>query len=157
MNALKGRIGEAFVENILRRAGYKVSRLGRESQVQQLLRTGSEVKYRSNVSEFLRRFAGELFSDVVEQWPELYVVVVTDNPEPGRSCFQALTLHAYDPDTPLTTIDLHEVGELGIYPSTVTECEGLVKQIFSLLGAQLHGQDPERKPLAKGERLRGLA
>src|SRR5215472_19219479 len=37
---LKGRVGEALVENIFRRAGYKVARLGRESQVQQMLRTG---------------------------------------------------------------------------------------------------------------------
>ncbi len=85
----------------------------------------------------------------MEQWPELYVVVVTDNPDPGRSCFQTLNLRACDPYTPLSTVDLHEVAELGIYRSTVAEYEGLVKQIFSLLGAQLHGQDPIRKPLAK--------
>jgi hypothetical protein len=32
LSNLKGRIGEAFVEKILYRARYKVSRLGRESQ-----------------------------------------------------------------------------------------------------------------------------
>src|SRR5215472_11839561 len=45
---LKGRVGEALVENILRRAGYKVARVGRESQVQHMLRTG--------ISEFLPDF-----------------------------------------------------------------------------------------------------
>jgi len=48
INALKGRIGEAFVESILRQSGFKVSRLGRESQVQQLLKNGG--------SEFLPDF-----------------------------------------------------------------------------------------------------
>jgi dihydrodipicolinate reductase len=48
VNGLKGRIGEALVEGILREARFKVSRLGRESQVQQLLKTGS--------SEFLPDF-----------------------------------------------------------------------------------------------------
>jgi hypothetical protein len=173
----KGRVGEAFVENILRRAGYKVSRLGRESQVQQMLKTGIseflpdflvwksvdrtgdgppltrvlsvEVKYRYNVPEFLQRFGGDFLSEVAEHWPELYVILVTDNPEPQRSCFQVLDLRAYDPTTPLVTRDLHEIGDLGIYRSTVKEYEELVKQVFSLLGAQFRGQNLLRKPLAK--------
>src|SRR5437879_8545598 len=89
ISSLKGRIGEAFVESILRQSGFKVSRLGRESQVQQLLKTGVseflpdfllwkpadqsrdglplhrilsvEVKYRYNVEEYLRRFGYEAF------------------------------------------------------------------------------------------------
>ena len=101
ISSLKGRIGEAFVESILRQSGFKVSRLGRESQVQQLLKTGVseflpdfllwkpadqsrdglplhrllsvEVKYRSNVEEYLRRFGDELISRVGEQWSELYL------------------------------------------------------------------------------------
>lgn len=177
LSHLKGRVGEAFVENILRRAGYKVARLGRESQVQQMLKTGIseflpdflvwksvdrpgdgapltrvlsvEVKYRYNVPEFLQRFGGDFLSDVAEQWPELYVILVTDNPEPERSCFQVLDLRAYDPTTPLATRDLHEIGDLGIYRNTVEEYEELVKQVFSLLGAQFRGQSLLRKPLGK--------
>lgn len=178
LSHLKGRVGEAFVENILRRAGYKVSRLGRESQVQQMLKTGIseflpdflvwksvartgddgvpltrvlsvEVKYRYSVPEFLQRFGGDFLSDVAEQWPELYVILVTDNPEPRRSCFQALDLRGYDPATPLATRDLHEIADLGIYRSTVEEYEELVKQVFALLGAQLRSQHPARKPLGK--------
>jgi hypothetical protein len=175
LNNLKGRVGEAFVENILRRAGYKVSRLGRESQVQQMLKSGSseflpdflvwkpvnragdgapltqvlsvEVKYRYNVPEFLQR-SGRLLSEMSEQWPELYVVLVTDNPEPGRSCFQAVDLRTYDPQKRLTC-DLHEIADLGIYRSTIEEYEELVKQVFALLGAQVRGQDASRKPLGK--------
>src|SRR5712692_8190144 len=169
LSHLKGRVGEAFVENILRRAGYKVSRLGRESQVQQMLKTGIseflpdflvwksvdrtsdgapltrvlsvEVKYRYNVPEFLQRFGGDFLSDVAEQWPELYVILVTDNPEPQRSCFQVLDLRASNPTSRLVTRDLHEIGDLGIYRSTVEEYEELVKQVFSLLGAQFRGQN----------------
>jgi hypothetical protein len=159
VSGLKGRIAEAFVENILRRAGYKVSRLGRESQVRQLLKLGIsefcpdfliwkpadrreetsnrvlniEVKFRSNVEEFLRRFGAEPLSDVAAEWTDLYVIIVTDNPEPGRSCFQALDLHACEPGIPLTTVDLHALAPLGIFRSTVEEYEELVKKMFTLL------------------------
>ncbi len=34
LGKLKGRIGEALVENIFHLAGYRVARLGRESDVQ---------------------------------------------------------------------------------------------------------------------------
>src|SRR5437667_239586 len=137
LRSLKGRIGEAFVESILRRAGYKVSRIGRESQVQQMLRTGIseflpdfliwkqvdrtggdaslnrvlsvEVKYRYDIPDFLQRYGGEFLLDVAEHWPDLYVILVTDNPEPTRSCFQAIDLRGYRPDAPLTTADLHDL------------------------------------------------
>jgi hypothetical protein len=174
---LKGRVGEALVENILRRAGYKVARLGRESQVQQMLKTGIseflpdflvwkpvappvgdaslnrvlsfEVKYRHDVPEYLERFGAAFLSEVAEQWPDLYVVLVTDHPEPTRSCFQALNLRGYDPDVPLVTRDLHELRELDIYRTTVAEYEELVRQIFSLLGAPSAGPGLERKLLRK--------
>src|SRR3990167_8266249 len=117
---LKGRIAEAFVETIFQRAGYTVSRIGRESQVQRLVKIGSdeflpdfllrkpvaetgtgrplhrlipiEVKYRANVDAFLRQHGDELLSRVGEQWPELCIVLVTDHPAPSRSCFQVIDL-----------------------------------------------------------------
>jgi hypothetical protein len=174
LRSLKGRIGEAFVESILRRAGYKVSRIGRENQVQQMLRTGIseflpdfliwkqaermggaaslnrvlsvEVKYRHDISEFLQRYGGEFLLDVIEQWPELYVILVTDNPEPGRSCFQVIDLRGYRPDAPLTTADLHDLPVLDIYRSTVEEYEGLVKQVFSLLGSAARSPQVPQRP-----------
>lgn len=118
LSTLKGRIGEAFVETVLRQAFYKVSRLGRESQLQHMFKnrkseflpdflvwkgvgTSSEgaplhrilcveVKYRANVQEYLRQFGAELLSNIGEDWPELYVIFVTDHPDEGRSCFQLL-------------------------------------------------------------------
>ena len=177
VNNLKGRVAEALVENILHRAGYKIARAGRESQVQQMLKTGIseflpdflvwkpadaaikdgplhevlriEVKYRHNIPGYLARFGAAFLSDVAEQWPDLHVVLVTDDPEPGRSSFQALNLREYEPGSPLATCDLYDVPELGIYRSTVEEYEQLVKQIFSLLAAQLPDRWRVRKPLDK--------
>lgn len=158
VNHLKGRIAEAFVEAIFRRAGYTVSRIGRESQVQRLIKIGSdeflpdflirkqvgreksdrplhrlvpvEVKYRHDIMGFLRFYGRELFNEISQQWPDLCFVFVTDRPEPGRSCFQLLDLCGRDGLEPR---DLHTVADLEIYASTVQEYEGLVLQMFRLL------------------------
>jgi hypothetical protein len=177
ISALKGRIGEAFVESILRQSGYKVSRLGRESQVQQLLKTGGseflpdfliwkpadqsrdgvplhrllsvEVKYRFNVEEYLRRFGDDLISCVGEQWSELYLLFVTDHPAAGRSCFQVLDLRESSSDAPLGTIDLSEARAFGVSKSVIEEHEGLVRQLFSPLSARSLGPGELRKPSAR--------
>jgi hypothetical protein len=176
LNGLKGRMGEALVETLLRQRGYKVSRLGRESQLQHMLKTGRseflpdflvwkpepslegpplhrllciEVKYRSNVPDFLRRFGADLLGQIGEDWPGLYVVFVTDRPDPGRSCFQVLAPPRLAPDAPLTTIDLHDSLALGIDKTTVDEYEGLVCQVFSVLGGPAHARHEPRKPGAK--------
>jgi hypothetical protein len=108
VNNLKGRVAEALVENILHRAGYKIARVGRESQVQHMLKTGIseflpdflvwrpvnaaitdgplhqvlsvEVKYRHKISAYLARFGAAFLSEVAEQWPDLHV-----DPRHGRS------------------------------------------------------------------------
>jgi hypothetical protein len=175
-SGLKGRIGEALVEGVLREARFKVSRLGRESQVQQLLKTGSseflpdfliwkpvdqlsdgvplhrllsvEVKYRSNVEEFLRRFGDDLISRVGEQWRELYVVFVTDHPAAGRSCFQVLDFREPAADAPLGTIDLHESPVFGISKSLIEEHERLVGQLFSPLSSPSMSE-LTRRPLTR--------
>ena len=161
IDSLKGRIAEAFVEAIFRRAGYRVSRAGRESQFQRMIRIGSdsflpdfllhkpagetptgrplhrlipvEVKYRASVEDFLRSHGDELVALVGAQWPELCIAFVTDHPPTGRSCFQILDLAAVRPGEPLVSVDLHYVRDLDIYLSTVQEYEGLVRQIFPLL------------------------
>lgn len=161
LETLKGRIAEAFVEAIFRRAGYRVSPAGRESQFQRLVKIGAdefqpdfllykpagatpagrplhglipvEVKYRASVQDFLRSHGDELLARLGEQWPELCVVFVTDHPASGRSCFQVLDVAAARPGAPLTTIDLHYVHDFDIYLTTAQEYEGLVRQIFPLL------------------------
>ena len=77
------------------------------------------------------------------------MILVTDNPEPGRSCFQVIDLRGYRPDGPLTTADLHHLPLLDIYRSTVEEYEGLVKQVFSLVGNPARSPELPRKPPAK--------
>jgi hypothetical protein len=139
---LKGRVAEALVESIFRRAEYQVARLGRESQVQRLVQVGSsefspdfliwkpadkadphlhrlltiEVKYRANLREFLRNEAGQLLVETRERWPGLFFLLVTDRPEDGRSCFQVLVVRDYvlgvDPDT----VDLHQLPRTGHFP-----------------------------------------
>lgn len=103
-----------------------------------------EVKYRSNVEEFLRRFGDELISRIGEQWRELYVVFVTDHPAAGRSCFQVLDLRAPAPGALLGTIDFHEAQVFGINKSLIEEHERLVGQLFSPLNSLSMGE--ARKP-----------
>ena len=161
IEALKGRIAEAFAESIFRRAGYRVSRSGRESQGQRPLRIGAdeflpdfllhkpagetsagrtlhrlipiEVKYRASVEAFLQSHGDELLSALRARWPELCIVFVTDHPASERSCFQVLDLAAARPGEPLTTVDLHYVHDFDVYLTTAQEYEGLVRQIFPLL------------------------
>jgi hypothetical protein len=160
VNALKGRVAEALVESIFRQAGYTVSRLGREAQVQRLVKVGAdefspdflvwkpvassdcasglhhlltvEVKYRSNLAEFLRRDAPELFGEAKRAWPSLYYVLVTDEPAAGRSCFQAVTLRDFTAGAP-ETVDLHQVATLDIYRSTVDQHEAVARRLFDAL------------------------
>ena len=165
---LKGRIAEALVESIFRRAEYQVARLGRESQVQRLVQIGRtefspdflvwkpadkadpslhrlltiEVKYRSNLREFLRGEVDELVAEARDRWPELYYVLVTDKPEDGRSCFQVVAVRDYVAGKEAEAVDLQQLRELDIYPGNVRQHEGLVRELFGLLGA--HGRDEER-------------
>jgi hypothetical protein len=149
LSNLKGRIAEAFVESIFRRAGYRVSRAGRESLKGEFLpdflvrravdrpdgqRTlhqlvPVEVRYRRKLGVFLQERGAALVKRLAPHWPDLCFVFVTDEPDEGRSCFQVLDLGADG----VRTVDLHEVTELDIFRTTVQEYEALVRQVFVLL------------------------
>lgn len=161
VSLLKGRMAEALVEGIFKRAQYMVARVARETQVSALMRTGQnvpdfvvwkaldepslghrsylllaiEVKYCANLDDHLRREAPVRSPEVALQWPELYEVLVTDLPELGRSCFQAVHVSILPPAAPPTTLDLHLVPGLDIYRRTVEEYEGLVREVFPLIGS----------------------
>jgi hypothetical protein len=171
-NSLKGRIAEAFVEAIFQRAGYLVSRVGRESQVQRLVKIGvdeflpdflvrkpvilgsgrrplhrlipMEVKYRYDVAGYLHKYGQRLFEKIAPAWPDLCVIFVTDNPGAGRSCFQVMDIAS---SQIADTVDLHAVPDLDIYESTVREYESLVSGIFRLLdrrSSATRGDSPAR-------------
>lgn len=138
------------------RAGYAVSRTGRESQLPRLYKNGKddylpdflvrkavtasesarplhrlipvEVKYRRDIRAFLRRY-GQDFFERATPWPELFLILVTDHPEIGASCFQAIDVAGKDARTPQ---NVDKVRALDIYPSTVREYEHLVKKLFPL-------------------------
>jgi hypothetical protein len=187
INHLKGRMAEALVEAIFRRAWYTVARVGRETQMPALMRAGRtefmpdfvvwraldepslghhpyrllaiEVKYRADLADYLRRASPSRSPEVARQWPELYEIIVTDRPEINRSCFQAVHVSALPDGTPPATIDLHLVPGLDIYRRTVEEYEGLVREIFPILGSRGGGSgsgdaDWARKPPARMAGLR---
>jgi hypothetical protein len=165
INLLKGRMAEALVEGIFKRAQYMVARVARETQVSALMRTGQsvpdfvvwkaldepslghrsylllaiEVKYCANLEDQLRRETPSRSPEVALQWPELYEILVTDRPELGRSCFQAIHVSILPPAVPPSTLDLHLVPGLDIYRRTVEEYEGLVREVFPLIGTRNGG------------------
>jgi hypothetical protein len=156
VDLLKGRIAEALVEAMFRRAGYAVSRSGRESQMQRLFKPGAdqflpdftitkpvklpdshrplhqcahiEVKYRADISRFLKLEAPALFAHA-KDWPDLYVILVTDKPERERSWFQVLTGNAESP----STCDVYKVRDLDIYSSTAGEFQELGMKLFEVM------------------------
>jgi hypothetical protein len=162
INLLKGRMSEALVEGIFKRAQYMVARVARETQVSALMRTGQsvpdfviwkaldepslghrsylllaiEVKYCANLDDYLRRETPTRSPEVALQWPELYEILVTERPEIGRSCFQAVHVSILPPAAPPSTLDLHLVPGLDIYRRTVEEYEGLVREVFPLIGSR---------------------
>ena len=171
---LKGRMAEALVEAVFKRAGYTVARVGRETQMPALVRTGRtefmpdfvvwraldepslghhsyrlvaiEVKYRADLEGYLRRDSPSRTAEVAQQWPELYEIIVTDRPASGRSCFQVLHVSQLAQGTAPDPQDLHGVPGLDIYRKTVEEYEGLVREIFPILGSRDGQGEGSRKP-----------
>jgi len=174
ISLLKGRMAEALVEAVFKRAKYTVARVGRETQMPALVRTGRsefmpdfvvwraldepslghhsyrllavEVKYRADLADYLRRDSPSHSAEVVQQWPELYEIIVTDRPQSGRSCFQAVHVSTLPAGLTPVTLDLHLVPGLDIYRKTVEEYEGLVREIFPILGSHDTHDGPARKP-----------
>jgi hypothetical protein len=156
---VKSRIAEALVESMFRRARYEVVpyrasasplRMGREDfspdfRLTQAEADGGErdflveVKYRPSVEQFIsvenQRGDRSIFLLARRQWPSLYFVLVTERPEPGRSCFQAVVFETLRTGEPFRTVDLAEVKEFGLFAHNVEDHEELVRRIFALLTA----------------------
>jgi len=135
----KSRIAEALVESIFRRARYDVApfgrpqssplRFGREDfspdfRISQRGDSGEEheylveVKYRPSAEQFIsvenQRGDRSLFHMMRRHWPTLYFILVTERPEAGRSCFQALAFETVRQGEPFRMVDLIEVKEFGL-------------------------------------------
>ncbi|HXH83645.1 MAG TPA: hypothetical protein VNN07_12065 [Candidatus Tectomicrobia bacterium] len=156
---VKSRIAEALVESMFRRARWDLVpfrssgmplRFGREDfspdfSVTQPGPDGEprtllvEVKYRPYVEQFIavenQRGERSIFALARRSWPSLYFILVTERPEPGRSCFQAIGLDTLRWTEPFRTVDLAEVKEFGLYPHNIEDHEELVRRIFALLTA----------------------
>jgi hypothetical protein len=152
---VKSRIAEALVESIFRRARYDVTpyrasasplRFGREDfspdfRIKQANGEAAEhlveVKYRPSVEQFIsvenQRGERSIFLLARRQWPALYFILVTERPEPGRSCFQAVVFETLRTGEPFRTVDLTEVKEFGLFPHNIEDHEELVRRIFELL------------------------
>jgi hypothetical protein len=155
---VKSRIAEALVESIFRRARYTVEpyradvaplRLGREDfspDFRVSLRANGreqqslvEVKYRSSVDQFMsvenQRGERSVFVTARRQWPELCFVFVTDRPQQGRSCFQALSFLDHPAEQPFDTVNLGDLERFRIFPHNIADHEELLRRIYALLVA----------------------
>lgn len=155
----KSRIAEALVESIFRRARYEVRpyrtpqiplRFGREDfspdfcvspkgTTEAATEFLVEVKYRPAIDQFVsvenQRGERSVFLLARRQWPALYFILVSDRPEAGRSCFQAISFSRIRPGEPFRTLDLADLKELKIFRNNVEDHEELVRRIFGLLNA----------------------
>jgi hypothetical protein len=155
----KSRIAEALVQSIFRRARYQVRpylrpqiplRFGREDFSPDfcVIPKGTpeggteflvEVKYRPAIDQFVsvenQRGERSVFLLARKHWPSLYFVLVSERPEPGRSCFQAISFDRIRSGEPFRTVDLADLKELKIFRNNVEDHEELVRRIFGLLTA----------------------
>jgi hypothetical protein len=153
----KSRIAEALVESIFRRARYEVEpyravspplRFGREdfSPDFNACLAGDnggrrevlvEVKYRPSVEQFIsvenQRGERSVFLLAQRHWPSLYFVLVTDRPQSGRSCFQAVALDRVGTGEAFRAVDLEHLEDLRIFRNNIQDHEELVRRIFGSL------------------------
>jgi len=154
---VKGRVAEALVESIFRRARYHLRpyktdglplRFGRENFSPDFFASPGPdghatdelliaVKYRPSPDQFLsvenQRGDRSVLLTARRSWPSLYFILATDRPEPGRSCFQVMSLTRWQPGEPFRSVDLVDLKELRIFQHNVEDHEELIRRIFGLL------------------------
>lgn len=151
----KSRVAKALVESIFRRARYAIQpfraepaslRIGREELSPDFAVTRApsagadfllEVKYRPSIEQFVavevQRAGRSTLAMARRQWPSVRFVLVTDRPEPGRSCFQTLAPDVSFTGEPIRTVNLRDVDELAIFPHNIEDHEQLLCRILGLL------------------------
>lgn len=155
----KSRIAEALVESLFRRARYQVNRfngdpsplrfagddLSPDFRIVSNANGGDgrefliKVKYRPQLDQFIsvenQRGNRSMFFVAHRQWPRLYFVLVTDRPEPGRSCFQAIAFGNGSSGDQIRTLDLLDLKEIGVAQGPLKDYEETLRRIFGLLTA----------------------
>lgn len=91
----------------------------------------------SQIGQYLaietQRGLHSVFAVAKRQWPALVFVLVTDHPEPGRSCFQAVDLGPWPGGGAVRADDLHAHAGFRIYRQNVEEHEALLRRMYALL------------------------
>jgi hypothetical protein len=150
----KDRIAMALVESIFRRARYRVNTLLPERARFRFVRddivprlsinvpdaTGVErdvpmgIAYKPFVEAFIalenQRRDSSLFAIARRRCPTLLLILITDHPAPGRSCFQAMAPTGLEG---LRTVDLITLTQLRLFPHNIADHETLLRRIFALL------------------------
>jgi hypothetical protein len=152
---LKDQLALALVESIFRRAGYTLTpvteqrippHLGREDlpdfravsavRAEEIGPRHVKVRYRRQVRQYItieaRRGPRSSFAYAKQYWPNLVVVFLTDEPEPGQSCFRALDVATWQPGDLPVLVDLFAHPTLNIYRLNVEEHETLARRILAL-------------------------
>jgi hypothetical protein len=160
---MKERVAVALVEAIFRRAGYGVrgfsgevvSRLAPDDFTPSFHASGPNggreaefpvgVLYRPFLQPYIaleNQRRQSMFTLARRQWPGLRLVLVTDHPDAGRSCFQMLLTD--ERGTELRTMDIVGLPELVILPTAAADYEELLRRIFAALSSEHH-----RRPMAR--------
>ena len=156
LHETKERIAIALVESIFQRAGYGVRRLmgdrpsarrpATEEFTPSFYLSGAEtygefpiaVAYRPFMEAYLtlenQRRQSSVYSLARRQWPGLQLVVVTDHPPAGRSCFQAIVTIEHGSE--LRPLNLVDLPGLALVPSDITEHEEILVRTFALLAGE---------------------
>jgi hypothetical protein len=160
----KDRIAVALVESIFRRARYRIRPFQADPAMLRFVREDFtpdfhatleaedeflvDVTYRPFVEPFIalenQRRESSVFVLARRHWPALRSVLVTDHPDRGRSCFQAVVVDFTSGERRLRTVDLAAAGELGIFAHNVADHEQLLLRIFTLLLAERGSREPSR-------------
>jgi hypothetical protein len=158
LHQAKGRVAVALVESIFRRARYRVrpvegtalSRTVREGfapDFEASLTTEDgvvrdfliDVAYRPFLGPFIdlenQRRQASIYALARRDWPNLRSVVVTDHPEPARSCFQAIELEAGPSGARLHAVDLADAAEFDLFAQNISDHQELLLRIVALLSS----------------------
>lgn len=159
LNETKERVAVALVEAIFRRGGYAIHRVAADRarrlapedltpsfyvSARGLFGPHADVPvgvlYRPFVQPYValenQRRQSSMYALARRQWPGFHLVLVTDHPEPGRSCFQAVV--EGEGRVLLETVDLTRAPQLPLRAQDTALYEDLLLRIYAMLSTDRH-------------------